>query len=354
MAGVGFLKIFRDQCRAASKLFKEEDLKDNWKGVLEKGPGSSSSTTQKQTTSEVPIPTITLRRSSTWDKQTSTPASTFTSQIESSTPTTTSQTPTPASQQSEDTPPPESHSTEPAPQRATPADSPPTQTLDQTSIPDHTNAPTPSSSLSPNHTPVPTTPTKTIVAAAAGSTAFLALLAVVLYILRRRYRKRSQTAGAEERWDPNRGIHEYKSPTLPDVGMCGGAGGVYEKSGDGDGGGNGLERYTRGDKVMRIRGGGEMGREVRVRDAEGSNQPISPGVSELHSPAVSELHSPTIETRVAELHSPTIEKHVAELGGSTRRIERGSVVGIGGSETGRGVELPATPEVQPRFYAGGR
>jgi hypothetical protein len=54
--------------------------------------------------------------------------------------------------------------------------------------------------------------------------------------------------------------------------MCGAAGGVYEKSGEGDGGLNGLERYTRGDKVMRIRGGGEMGREVRVRDAEGSNQ----------------------------------------------------------------------------------
>jgi hypothetical protein len=339
-------------------LFKEEDLKDNWKGVLEKGPGSSSSTTQKQTTREVPIPTITLRRSSTWDKQTSTPASTFTSQIESSASTTTPQTPIPTSQQSENTPPPEPHSMEPAPPRATPAEFPPTHTLDQTSIPDHTNAPTPSSSLSPNHTPVPTTPTKTIVAAAAGSTAFLAILAVVLYILRRRYRNRSHIAGAEDRWDPNRGIHEYKSPTLPDVGICGAAGGVYEKSGEGDGGGNGLERYTHGGKTVGIRGRGEMSREVR--------SPISPATSEVHSPVVSELQSPTfgspvaemhslmVEKRVSELHFPPIENHVAELGGSTSGIEGGSVAEISGSGIEREVELSVTSEVQSRFYAGGR
>jgi hypothetical protein len=158
------------------------------------------------------------------------------------------------------------------------------------------------------------------------------------------------------------GVHGYKSPTLPDVGMSGGVCGVYEKSGvgGGDGGGNGLERYTREGKAVRMRGGGEIGREV------GSQ--ISPATSGVHSLIVSELQSPTFRSPVAELHSPTIEKRVAELhspifGGPTAGLatEGGKrdgvgreVAEIGGSEIRRGAELDATSGVQSRFYAGGK
>jgi hypothetical protein len=140
--------------------------------------------------------------------------------------------------------------------------------------------------------------------------------------------------------------------------MCGGAGGVYEKSGDGDGGGNGLERYTRGGKAVGIRRGGEMGREVGSSILPATSEVHSPMVSKLQSPTfgspVAEMHSLMVEKRVSELHFPPIEKHVAELGGSTSRIEGGSVAEIGGSEIERGVELSATSEVQSRFYVGGR
>jgi hypothetical protein len=135
---------------------------------------------------------------------------------------------------------------------------------------------------------------------------------------------------------------------------------VYEKSGEGDGGGNGLERYTRVRKAVGMRGGGEMGREV--------GSPISPATSEVHSPVESELQSPTFGGPMAEIHSPTVEKRVSELhspifGGPTAELatERGKrdgvgreVAEIGGGEIRRGVELDATSGVQPRFYAGGK
>jgi hypothetical protein len=129
---------------------------------------------------------------------------------------------------------------------------------------------------------------------------------------------------------------------LPDVGSV--QGGVYEKGADGEGEGDGLERYTRQNaKASPLRY-----RERDMRSEMGTSELRSPAISEMASPAVGrsvgELHSPVLGSPVAELcssavgssgaelHSSTFEARVSELDDS---VEKGDVAEMGGREVGR-------------------
>jgi hypothetical protein len=293
MSDIGFLKMFQEQCQEVNQVFNEQDIGLEWGNVLSKGGSSSTtvvSTTQERTKTSTTLTSTTKALSSTSDVRRSTP------------------TPSSTSHQLENKPPPPEAPTSTA-SIAHPADSPPTATPDSDSVstrtPSHTH-----SSLQPSSThiafshPQTHTQTKKIVAAAAGSTAFLVLLGALFYIVRRRAHQ--SRVAAEDRWDPSRKVSEYGSPILPNVDMRGG-GGMYEKGVDEEGEGDGLDRYTR-------QGARASPLGYRERDM-GSGM----GVSELCSPTLSELASPLMGAPVVELYSPTFEARVAGLGDSVEK-----------------------------------
>jgi hypothetical protein len=275
MSDIGFLKMFQEQCQEVNQVFNEQDIGLEWRNVFSKG--GSSSTTVVSTT----LTSTTKALSSTSDVRRSTP------------------TPSSTSHQLENKPPPPEAPTSTA-SIAHPADSPPTATPASDSvsaqIPSHTHSSLPSSTYTASSHPETHTQTKTIVAAVAGSSAFLVLLGALFYIVKRRAHQ--SRVAAEDRWDPSRGVSGYGSPTLPNVDMGGGRA-MYEKGVDEEGKGDGLERYTR-------QGARASPLGYRERDM-GSEM----GVGELRIPAMSELASPTIGRSVAELDSPMLGIPVA-------------------------------------------
>jgi hypothetical protein len=293
--------MFQEQCQGVNQVFNEQDIGLEWKNVLAGGGSSSTiivSTTQERSKTSTVFTSTTEALSSTLDVKISTA------------PTTSTLTPTLSltSQQPGDRPSPPEAPTSIA-SMAHSADSPPTTTPDSDSlstyVPSHTHSsPFISSTRIASSHPQTHTQTKTIVAAAAGSTAFLVLLGALFYIVRRRAHQ--SRVAAEDRWDPSRKVSEYGSPILPNVDMRGG-GGMYEKGVDEEGEGDGLDRYTR------------QGARASPLGYRERNMGSGMGVSELCSPTLSELASPLMEAPVVELYSPTFEARVAELGDSVER-----------------------------------
>jgi hypothetical protein len=292
MSDIGFLKMFQEQCQEVNQVFNEQDIGLEWRNVFSKGGSSSTtvvSTTQERTKTSTTLTSTTKALSSTSDVRRSTP------------------TPSSTSHQLENKPPPPEAPTSTA-SIAHPADSPPTATPASDSvsaqIPSHTHSSLPSSTYTASSHPETHTQTKTIVAAVAGSSAFLVLLGALFYIVRRRAHQ--SRVAAEDRWDPSRKVSEYGSPILPNVDMRGG-GGMYEKGVDEEGEGDGLDRYTR------------QGARASPLGYRERNMGSGMGVSELCSPTLSELASPLMEAPVVELYPPTFEARVAELGDSVEK-----------------------------------
>jgi hypothetical protein len=316
MSDIGFLKMFQEQCQEVNQVFNEQDIGLEWRNVFSKGGSSSTtvvSTTQERTKTSTTLTSTTKALSSTSDVRRSTP------------------TPSSTSHQLETKPPPPGAPTSNA-SIAHPADSPPTATPASdsvsTQIPSHTHSSLPSSTYTASSHSETHTQTKTIVAAVAGSSAFLVILGALFYIVRRRAHQ--SRVAAEDRWDPSRGVSGYGSPTLPNVDMGCGAG-VYEKGADEEGKGDGLERYTRqGAKASPL---GYRERDMRLEI--GMDELRSPTLSELGSltmgRSVAELRSPmlgspdaelcssAVRSLVVELHPPTFEARVAELGASVEK-----------------------------------